>query len=196
MLAMRYLLIALLLVGCGGGSDPAPTTEPAPVTTTGPFVFIGDSITAAWGTETLVPGSVNKGVPGENPCQIKARMQADVIALRPTRVHIMGGANGIVDDHPTQAPCIIEAAAMAVAAGAKVYVGTVTPGYDRPQAGVVEFNRQLREAAAMYGYTVVDYYPAMLTRGAYFDQSLYLDTVHPNASGYARMEAVFRDVVR
>lgn len=191
----RYMLalVGIALVGCGGGE----TSEPAPqrTETQGLMVFMGDSITARWGTETLVPGSVNKGIPGDTPCGMAARFDADVLALRPVTVHILGGANGIVDDHPTQYTCIIDMAQRAVAAGITTYVGTVTPGYDRPRAGVELFNSQLRMAAPALGFKIVDYYPAMFTGSVYFDQSLYLDTVHPNAAGYARMEAVFRSVV-
>jgi acyl-CoA thioesterase I len=152
-------------------------------------VFMGDSITARWAIELIVPGAINKGIPGDSPCGMRDRFQADVLDLHPTRVHILGGANAISSDTP-DAACIVEMATRAVAAGIRTYVGTVTPGFDRPQAGVEYFNAQIRVAAPALGFTIVDYYPAMFTAGAYFDQALYLDTVHPNAAGYARMETV------
>ncbi len=171
-------------------------TELARVTPRRPTVtvFIGDSITARWDVTTLTTPTVNKGVPGDSPAQIYARRQADVLDLSPQSVHILGGANVIVDDTPSAAP-IIDLAKICVAAGIRTYVGTVTPGIDRPQAGVQYFNAQLRSVAATWGYSVIDYYVVMAGNG-YFDQSLYVDTVHPNAAGYALMAALFRRTFR
>ena len=197
-------LTICLLAGCGAAETtpaPAPTPTPAPAAVAPTpelpptlLVFMGDSITFRWATEDMVEGSINKGVPGDTPCQMLDRFKADVLDLHPARVHILGGANIISNDTP-DATCIVTMATEAVAAGIVTYVGTVTPGYDRPQTGVEYFNAQLRVAAPVYGFTIVDYYPAMTT-GPYFDQSLYVDTVHPSAAGYAIMERVFRAIVK
>lgn len=200
---MRFLaaFLALSLAACGGGaadmSAPVAAAAPAPQKLSpNVTIFIGDSITSRWATELLVPGSVNKGVPGETPCQIRDRFQADVLDLRPQRVHILGGANVIASDTPPESDCIIDMATRAIAAGIVTYVGTVTPGLDRPQAGVLYFNEKLRTAALALGFTIIDYYPPMVINGLYFDQALYLDTVHPSAAGYTRMEGVFHAMVR
>jgi lysophospholipase L1-like esterase len=197
-----FAAAALILAACGGGGSttPAPvsaqpTPPPAKATPApGLTVFMGDSITFRWATEVLVPGSSNKGIPGETPCQMQARFDVDVLAQHPARVHILGGANVIASDTPPESECIIEMARRAVAAGIRTYVGTVTPGYDRPRAGVEYFNAQLRASAPVLGYTIVDYYPAMIDHG-YFYQPYYVDTVHPSAAGYARMETVFAATV-
>lgn len=181
-----------LLVGCGAGGQVAPAPSPAPSVAA---VFIGDSITAGWHVESLIPGARNRGVPGETPAQIQARFSVEVLAVRPALVHILGGANDMSLYGSPDASIIVAMAASSVAAGIPTYVGTVTPGIDRPQAGVESYNAQIRAAAQVYGYTVVDYYPAMCTP-LYFDQSLYLDTVHPNAAGYLRMETVFKATVK
>lgn len=158
-------------------------------------VFIGDSITSGWAINTLATPVVNKGVPGHNPTEMLARFQTDVLDLYPARVHILGGANDMSLYDTPDASRILEMATLAVGAGIRTYVGTVTPGSDRPQAGVENYNAQIRAAAPALGFTVIDYYPAMTTPN-YFDQSLYLDTVHPNATGYARMRTVFLKAFR
>lgn len=159
------------------------------------LVFIGDSITARWDTSALRSSSVNRGVPGDTTAMMLARFSTDVLALAPKAIHILGGANDVSTDTPSAAN-ILTMASAAVSAGARTFVGTMTPGLDRPEAGVEFFNVQIRAAAQERGYTIIDYYPAMRKSGTYFDQSLFLDTVHPNASGYLRMDAIFRTVFR
>ena len=114
---------------------------------------------------------------------------------------ILGCALGIpsaADIKPPQPQidCVLEMARRGVASGAAVYVGTVLPSGKLPRAGIEYFNAQLRTAAPAIGFKILDYYPAMFTGDVYFDQSLYIDLVHPNAAGYERMEAVFRKVVK
>jgi hypothetical protein len=156
---------------------------------------MGDSITAGWGVDWLVPGAVNKGIPGELPSEMLARFQRDVLDLQPARVHILGGANCLMLYGMAEPEAIIEMARRAVAAGARTYVGTVTPRADWPPGtGVEEFNEALRLAAPVVGYTLVDYY-AVMSKPLYFDPDLYRDIVHPNAAGYARMERVLLEVM-
>jgi hypothetical protein len=62
------------------------------------IVFMGDSITQGWKDKRpgfFTPGRVNRGIGGQTTPQMLLRMMADVIALRPRAVHIMGGTNDI-----------------------------------------------------------------------------------------------------
>jgi hypothetical protein len=92
-------------------------------------VFIGDETTSQWPMSN--PNWINKGVPCNSTAQMLARFQTDVIDLHPDVVHILGGANDVVDGiFNPETECgptcgnLGEMSAMAQAAGIKVVVGT------------------------------------------------------------------------
>jgi hypothetical protein len=62
-------------------------------------IFMGDSITDAWGRErgTFFPGKpyVNRGISGQTTPQMLVRFRPDVIALKPRAVVILAGTNDI-----------------------------------------------------------------------------------------------------
>jgi lysophospholipase L1-like esterase len=135
---------ALLFVsGCGGKTPVAPVADTAPPT----VVFIGDSITAIWGSGqegpqfAQHPTWIAKGISGQNSNQLLARFQTDVIDLHPDIVHILVGTN---DVYPGWAlgPCDVPAGSrnaidspanvtamvqMAQAANIKVILATIPP---------------------------------------------------------------------
>ena len=97
-------------------------------------MFIGDSITAAWGVvraETFARhGFVARGVPGETSAQIRARFLRDTADAR--GVHLLCGINDIAEiggPVPDRAIAqnIIAMGRMAFAAGLPLTIGTVMP---------------------------------------------------------------------
>src|SRR5207245_2854716 len=61
-------------------------------------VFMGDSITEAWGIADpgfFKGGFVDRGISGQTSPQMLLRFRADVVALRPAVVHILAGTNDI-----------------------------------------------------------------------------------------------------
>jgi lysophospholipase L1-like esterase len=64
-------------------------------------VFIGDSISAIWGSEqggpefAQHPNWIDEGIGGQTSSQVLARFQTDVIDLHPQIVHILIGTNDV-----------------------------------------------------------------------------------------------------
>src|SRR4051812_48971268 len=61
-------------------------------------VFMGDSITEGWAAkqpEFFSDGIVGRGISAQTTPQMLVRFHADVVALKPAVVHIMGGTNDI-----------------------------------------------------------------------------------------------------
>ena len=99
--AFALLYVASMSV-CGCSAAMPPTdhfqkTIPDPPS----VVFIGDSITAIWGSGQQGPqfaehpNWVDKGISGQNSNQLLARFQTDVIDLHPEIVHILIGTNDV-----------------------------------------------------------------------------------------------------
>lgn len=197
------LIGALLLVGCGGGgggggTEPGPAPTPAPVQAPPQVVvFIGDSITAGW--QLPVTGAVNAGIGGNSTSQMLTRFETDVLSKKPTVVVILGGTNDLPgwEEHPeldyANPINITTMADKALAAGARVIVGTIPPTDSpaRPDPLIRLYNQRIKEGAPVHGYTVVDYYAALSP----FDPADYLDGLHPNAAGYAKMAGALAAVL-
>jgi lysophospholipase L1-like esterase len=101
----------LFLSGCGSAKFPV---APAGHTTPPTVVFIGDSITAIWGSGqegpqfAQHPTWIAKGISGQNSNQLLARFQTDVVALHPDIVHILVGTNDVYPGW-TLGPCDVPA---------------------------------------------------------------------------------------
>jgi lysophospholipase L1-like esterase len=137
--------IALLFAsGCGVSKIPIAPIEHS---TTPVVVFIGDSITAIWGSGqegaqfAEHPTWIEKGISGQNSNQILARFQTDVVNLHPDIVHILVGTNDVYPGW-TLGPCDVPAGSqnaidspanvtamvqMAQAAEIKVILATIPP---------------------------------------------------------------------
>jgi lysophospholipase L1-like esterase len=184
----RILALCVMLAGCGGGGG---TEAPAKAEQDTVTVFIGDSITAGWAVEQLVPGAVNAGVPSNSTSQMLTRFDADVLSHHPAVVVILGGTNDLPgwEQRPeldfANPANIFEMAQKATTAGARVIVGTITPtdSTARPDSLIRTYNQRIKDGAAVYGYTVVDYYTALQP----FDEADFLDGLHPNGKGYEAM---------
>lgn len=193
----------MLFSSCDDGDAPAPVA--VAVADAPNIVFFGDSITAAWKTwghlNTYLPNEINAGVSGNTTPMMLARIQSDVLDRHPAIVILLGGTNDLADgyanvngahSYPDEGTLfkIIE---LCEAAGAQVIVGTVPPlppqygGVDWP----VQWNQAIKDGAAEYGYTVVDYYPLFLDPSGAQDPKEYIpDLVHPSVTGFQRMWSV------
>jgi len=155
-------------------------------------VFIGDSITQYWNLPVN-----NQGIAGEYTADMLARFQTDVINPGYARVVILGGTNDI---WLAQSPNIPQAvqnvetmAQMGRAAGLEVVLCTLPANLTNPSffAQLYPlFDQPLTAFATANGYPLVDYYDVTLGHPEYF-----LDGIHPNAAGYAVMEAALSAVV-
>jgi lysophospholipase L1-like esterase len=195
--------VAAVLAGCGGGGGTsADTSQPASLPQ-GTVVMIGDSITYNWKAWNVLPDTaiIDKGVPGNTTAMMEARFAADVLALHPAVVVILGGTNDIsigdYDGYTVYPTHIFNMVQAAEAAGARVIVGTVPPGKEDTTHAIPAFNKAIRDGASSYGYTVADYYPALLSPDGSENLSLFNpDGIHPNQAGYAVMWPVLAGVLQ
>ncbi len=168
-------------------------------------VFMGDSITDAWGRSRgkFFPGKpyVNRGISGQTTPQMLIRFRPDVIALKPKVVVFLAGTNDIAGN---TGPMTLEAiednlASMVELAkfhDIRVVLSSVMPvcDYIRPQTGrrppakIVALNAWIKEYAARNGLVYLDYYSAMLDDKQMLRKELTFDGLHPNDAGYEVME--------
>jgi lysophospholipase L1-like esterase len=171
-------------------------------------VFMGDSITDAWGRGNYTTSApfftgkpyVNRGISGQTTAQMLLRFYPDVIALKPKVVVFLAGTNDIAGN---LGPVSMESiqnnlAAMADIAranGIKVVMGSVMPvcDYHRPQTAqrppekINALNQWMKDTVAKNHYVYLDYYSAMLDDKGMLRAELTGDGLHPNAAGYAIM---------
>jgi lysophospholipase L1-like esterase len=165
-------------------------------------VFIGDSITEMWryaDPELFSDGIVGRGISGQTSPQILTRFYPDVVALKPTAVHILCGANDIAGNTGPTTPRdytnnITAMLDMAQFNGIKVLLGSITPAAQfshrpeiEPVARIKELNAWLGEIAIERGAMFVDYFSALATEDRSLRADYANDGVHPNAAGYSAM---------
>jgi lysophospholipase L1-like esterase len=166
-------------------------------------VFMGDSITDAWGHPTGVffPGEpyINRGISGQTTPQMLIRFWPDVTALQPKVVVILAGTNDIAGNTGPSTPTMIEDNLMAMADlaranGIRVVLASILPaamypwqpGTD-PRAQISAMNAWIRDYCAQKKYVYLDYYSAMVNPDQGMKSELTIDGVHPNAAGYKVM---------
>ena len=176
-------------------------------------VLFGDSITNNW--PGMRPdffsdnGLVGRGIGGQTSYQFVLRFGADVIGLCPEVVVINYGTNDIAEN---SGPYVEEETfrnvramcTMAKDAGIKVILASTLPHGSIPwrdyiedvMAKVMHLNDLVRTYAQENDIPYVDYFSAMVTGdGSRMRPELSGDGVHPNAEGYAIMEALVLPVI-
>lgn len=170
------------------------------------IVFMGDSITEFWSTVNpdyfLGKPYVNRGISGQTTPQMLLRFRADVIALQPTAVVILGGINDIAGN---TGPMTIEMIRdnifsmieLAKANHIKVILCSVLPAYDfpwkpnqEPIAKIKALNQILKNYAAAKEIVYLDYYSALVDERKSLKADYSNDGVHPNKKGYHIMAAL------
>ena len=211
---------------CGCGAATVPTGHfQKPITDPPSVVFIGDSITAIWGSGQGPqfadhPNWVDKGISGQNSSQVLARFQTDVIDLRPEIVHILIGTNDVYpgwilypsDPNAINSPANVEAMVqMAQDNGVHVILATIPPwGCDASACNLAEsadssptrydrintWNAWIEQYALSKGIPVADYHSALLAPdGEHYEPDLTLDGVHPSAAGYVVITPMVEGVI-
>ena len=164
-------------------------------------VFMGDSITDAWGKKftKFFPGKpyVGRGIGGQTTPQMLIRFRPDVIALKPKVVVILAGTNDIAGN---TGPMSLEAvegnlqsmAELAQASGIKVVLSAVTPvcDYHRPQTErrppekIIALNDWIKSYCNKTGAVYLDYWTAMIDDNKMLRKEWTADGLHPNDAGY------------
>jgi lysophospholipase L1-like esterase len=168
-------------------------------------VFLGSSVTDLWGRRygKFFPGKpyINRGISGQLTTQMLLRFRADVIALKPRVVVILGGGNDIGGSLGPVAPAatrdnIMSMVDLARANGIRVVLCSITPVCDsiqpqtdkRPIAKLAELNAWMKDYAAREKIVYLDYWSAMLDGQGLLRPEITYDCLHPNDAGYALME--------
>lgn len=174
------------------------------------IVFMGDSIAERWhklDPAFFLSGRVCRGIGGQTTPQMVLRMMADVVALRPRAVHIMGGINDIAGNTGPMTPAqtldnIHAMTTLAQSAGITVILGSMTPAAAfhwrpgmAPAQRIIALNADIKAYAARAGVSWVDYHAALAGPDAGMGPGLSSDGVHPMPAGYAIMDALLRPVL-
>lgn len=178
-----------------------------------PCVFMGDSITQFWAEQRTFfsdNGFVGKGRSGHWTSDMLSRFKKDVVDLSPKAVIIHGGTNDIghpyyyPDRYPEPIPQnivdnIAAMANLAIAAGIKPILTTICPNGRNRKAGIhpkiVETNNLIKQYAEDHNLPLVDYYSLLVDNEGYLPSTYANDGLHPNAAGYAIMEAACLPVI-
>jgi lysophospholipase L1-like esterase len=174
-------------------------------------VFMGDSITEAWGIgdpSLFTLGVIDRGISGQTSPQMLVRFYQDVVALRPQAVHIMAGTNDVAGNTGPSSPDDFKNNIRAMVDLAKtnhiqVVLASILPAERfpwRPDIQPVEQIRQLntwlRQFAGEHKLIYADYYSALTTTSGAFRPELSNDGVHPNSDGYAAMRPIAEAALR
>jgi lysophospholipase L1-like esterase len=168
-------------------------------------VFMGDSITDAWGRKygKFFPGEpyVNRGIGGQTTPQMELRFRPDVIDLHPSLVVILAGTNDIAGN---TGPATLEEiegnltsmVELAHANRIKVVLSAVMPVCDyikpqtvrRPPDKIIALNTWIQDYAKSHKLVYLDYYSALIDDQKMLKKELTYDGLHPNDAGYAVIE--------
>jgi acyl-CoA thioesterase I len=173
-------------------------------------VFMGDSITEAWGMKATAtspargeffPGKpyLNRGISGQTSPQMLVRFRQDVIDLKPAVVVILAGTNDVAENTGKMTleetlgnlNSMVE---LARASKIRPVLCSVLPASDfrwhtglAPAPKIQALNALVKDYAAKNNIVYVDYYSPMVNSQGGLKTELSPDGVHPNAAGYAIM---------
>ena len=164
-------------------------------------VFMGDSITDAWGRKygQFFPGKpyVNRGISGQTTQQMLIRFRPDVIERKPKVVVILAGTNDLAGN---TGPMTLEEildnlmsmVELARANGIRVVLASILPAIDfpwradhpNPAQRIISLNAMIEDYAAKKGLVYLDYYSALVDGRKGLKEECAEDAVHPNQAGY------------
>jgi lysophospholipase L1-like esterase len=168
-------------------------------------VFMGDSITDAWGRrfdQAFFTGKpyINRGISGQTTPQMLIRFRPDVIAHKPRVVVVLAGTNDIAGNTGPMSLEDIQGnlqsmAELATANGIRVVLASVLPTSDyhrdqttrRPNEKIRQLNDWIKAYADKHGHVYLDYYSTMLDEQGVLKKELTYDGLHPNGAGYQVM---------
>ena len=174
-------------------------------------VFMGNSITEGWVKyfPTMFPGKpyIGRGIGGQTTPQMVVRFHADVVALKPAVVVILGGTNDIAGNTGPSTLEMIEdnlraMTEIAQANGIRVVLSSVLPVFDypwkpglTPAPKIVALNAWMKAYAQRVGAVYVDYHSAMRDDRDGLRAGLGDDGVHPNEAGYRIMSTLAESAI-
>lgn len=171
-----------------------------------PIVFIGDSITEAWGFHRAATfaahGLIPRGGSGQTARWITMRFRRDLEETGAQGVHLLCGVNDIGRNEGffvpadeiarTLAGMLDEARAM----GVKAWVGSIMPAARIPwnpevpdaPAMIAAVNAWLRDHAREHGATFIDYHAVLADESGGLRRAYTTDGLHLSPAGYMAIE--------
>jgi lysophospholipase L1-like esterase len=171
-----------------------------------PIVFIGDSITEAWGFHRAATfaahGLIPRGGSGQTARWITMRFRRDLEETGAQGVHLLCGVNDIGRNEGffvpadeiarTLAGMLDEARAM----GVKAWIGSILPAARIPwnpevpdaPAMIGAVNAWLREHAHEHGATFIDYHAVLADESGALRRAFTTDGLHLGPAGYKAIE--------
>ncbi|HUY81574.1 MAG TPA: SGNH/GDSL hydrolase family protein [Acidobacteriaceae bacterium] len=189
-------------------TDNAALLPPAP--NEHRVVFMGDSITDAWGHGAdFFPGKpyLNRGISGQTTPQMLVRFQPDVVHLQPSVVVILAGTNDIAGNTGPSTPQMIEdnfvsMADIAHRSGIKVVIASILPAIAypwrpgiKPADEIRTLNTWLKDFCKRDGDVYLDYYSHLTDAEGGMAPGLSKDGVHPTPKGYAIMAPLAEEAI-
>lgn len=168
-------------------------------------VFLGDSITDFWRlNEYFVDRDfINRGISGQITGEMLGRMIADVVALRPQAVLILGGTNDLargvpllaIENNLTMIADIADYYKIKVILASLLpvsdYHKDANPSYerskDRSPSMIRSLNGWMESFCKDRGFTYLDYFSATVDGSGFLKTDLSDDGLHPNSAGYRVM---------
>jgi len=161
----------------------------------GDIVFVGDSHVQfnEWVEMLGYPNILNRGIGGESTEQLSRRIES--IALRhPAKIFIIAGSNDIMGGVKSRETLRNYDRTLSVirkgSPDTGVYVCAIFPTIWEPAREISELNDGIRRLARKYGYTFLDTFTPLLSKGT-IDPALTWDGIHLNAKGYETIKPLF-----
>ena len=215
----KILLISLLLATMNTLAQPKDwaqfsryESQNESLATRPTVVFLGNSITDCW--VDTVPAFfadnnfVGRGISGQVSSQMLVRFQEDVINLHPKVVVICCGTNDIALNngyiaHEHILQNIQSMCELARFHRIKPIVCSVLPAKAfkwrpelKPANDIIRLNEMIKSYAQANKIPYVDYHSALVDAEGGLPLEYSIDGVHPNANGYAVMEAVIMPILK
>jgi lysophospholipase L1-like esterase len=174
------------------------------------LVMVGDSLTEFWELATpdlFSDRIVNRGIAGQTSGQILLRFYADVIELRPRRVHLLCGTNDVAGNSGPTLPedyqrNVAAMADLARAHGLQMLVASLTPAEKilwspdaEPKVWIPRLNDWLRAFAAERSLCFIDYFAELSDGAGRLREEFSGDGVHLTRAAYRVMRKLLEQAL-
>lgn len=158
-----------------------------------PIIFLGDSITEAFPFEILLKDFhiLNKGVSGDTTELVLARIDEDVIRLKPSAVFLLVGINDIASYFSNDELLIsyekILFRLTHQLEHARIFIQSILPTRNLenlPTERIELLNLELQKIALRYGVEYLDLYPHFLDTSGALAEEFSDDGLHLTEAGY------------
>ena len=166
------------------------------------IILIGDSITAGFKTDLLLPGLkiVNKGVYGDNSEGVLKRLKHDVIAQAPDIVYILIGTNdfalGRSNDQLLETLKNTAEILQTSLKKTKIYFASILPTRaieNRPNERINEMNLLISKLCKRKGLEYFNLHAEMADEFGNLKEELTIDGLHLTDAAYKKWSQILND---